>query len=198
MAKAGQGVTTAPREPSGPKGGLKPRLNFALTHDGQKIAVDALQPKVREKLVQVLSDPELPGKLGLARPPVDPGAATATPGADTFGPELVGALYDALGPLCVAIAQRAGGYTEAQARLFLFNQDEKKALVPITDRLLDKYFPGGFGKYQDEIMLCVTLGTIVTKKMAAANALPGTSAKIQDFPRAAPPMQESQAETAAD
>lgn len=139
---------------------IKPRLSVQLAADKSSIDWSAMKPETRDTLRQLLASPEAQRELGVPAP--SPGATEGAPDLPTAA--LMGPLFDALGLMLVGLAQRAG-YTETQARVLLFSVDEKDTLVPLTSKVLDKYFPDGFGAYQDEIALAVVAGGITMRKL---------------------------------
>ena len=127
-----------------------PRLSVTLDDKG-RIAWDRMRPETTRKLREAIGD------IG---PKSGPAAAAK---GESFPPALCEVVYDSLGMLLVGLARR-GGYSQEQAGVLVFSADEKRALVPATIKVLDKY-DASLGKYQEEIMLGILLTTIVSGKL---------------------------------
>lgn len=143
-----------------------PRLSIPTTRDGSKIAYDVMQEKVKDKLRTVLTDPGLPVALGLTPLPI----GAAAPAVESFPADLVGMIYDVAGKLLAAAAVRAGYPEQLAYGTMVFLPDEKLKLIPPTSRLLDKYFPGGLGRWGDEVALAAALAVIVAGKVEILRA----------------------------
>lgn len=178
MAKP-DGAPAGDKKPSG----VLPRLNFALERTGDKIAYDALQPKTKERLRKVLTDPELAARLELSGPVVTPGAAGAAAGAEStaWDGDTVALIYNLASYAMVGLAQRAGYGQEAAAGM-AFTPDQRDQLLKPTQRLLDKYFPGGLGRYGDELALGVMLTQMIAGKVMTLRATKSTPAEVLNFP----------------
>jgi len=127
------------------------RITLTLTPDG---GVGTMRGKTREKLRKVL--PFLVKDLG----GVD-GASVASADAP-IDPAVTGMLYGALGSVLVAAASRLG-YPSDEAIKMQFSPEERAQLAEPTAKVLNKY-SGNLGKYQDEIILIVALGSTVAGK----------------------------------
>lgn len=156
------GADPMPAATSGADDAKTERLSIPLTADGSAIDWERMRPGTRDKLKALTGDA---GSVGA------PGAA--------MDPAVVGMLYGSIGSLMVGIA-RAKGFTAEQANVLIFTAEEKAALQEPTARVLAKY-AGSMGKYQDEIMLTVTLGMVLTGKLSA---LRKTAPVIEMVPRA--------------
>jgi hypothetical protein len=132
------------------------RLSFQLDENGQ-IAWDRLRDKTKSQLKQVLTDPRISSELG-AEVPLSPQGAPVDAAT-------IGMLYGAIGALMVGVAKSAG-YPQDEAASLLFTPDEKAMLLEPTSRVLVKYTPA-LGRWEDEIMLSFTLGSIVLAKVSA-------------------------------
>ncbi len=124
------------------------RLSIPLTADSSAIDWERMRPGTRDKL-KALTGAAVGGVVA----------------SEAIDPSVVGMLYGSLGMLMVSAA-RAKGYTAEQASVLIFTEQEKAALVDPTSKVLSKY-SGALGKWQDEIMLSVTLGTVLTAKLSA-------------------------------
>jgi len=123
------------------------RLSIPLTADGNAIDWERMRPGTRDKLKTLTGS----APAGVAGPePVDPA--------------VVGMIYGSLGMLMMSAA-RAKGYTAEQASVLVFTTEEKAALVEPTSKVLSKY-TGALGRWQDEIMLTVMIGTVLTGKLS--------------------------------
>lgn len=156
-----------------------PRLSLQLTDQGDRVDWERVRPRTVAQLRQVLADPDLPAKLGVAAP--DLGSA---PAGDVIDPNVVNMLYYALGSIGVGWA-KAAGYPADQAATMQFTDDEKLALVGPTGKVLARY-AGAMGRWQDEIMLTFLFTTIVTGKVSQLKK-PATVTQI----RAVPAVQDS-------
>lgn len=189
MAKTPAPPAAGPK-PAKQPGNLLPRINFALTPDESAIAVDALQPKTRDRLRRILADPELFGKLGLDRPA---GAAQAAPGSPAAEADrmltagLVGMALQLLGKAAVAIAVRRGATPDA-ARMLELNADDVAEMTPPYVVLVDDLMPAGLGKYEKYILAGAVTAKVYGPKLARfqdASAPPAAAptANIVDFPK---------------
>jgi len=158
--------TTDTAAPSNPEERIE-RLSIALTPDGNAIDWERMRPATRDKLKTL---------TGM-------GATTTAP-AEAIDPAVIGMLYGSIGSLMVAAA-RARGFTAEQSSVLIFTAEEKFALVEPTSKVLSKY-TGSLGKWQDEILLAVTLGTVLTAKVSALRKPATVIAMVPDAPDAAP------------
>ena len=139
---------------------IKPRFSIVVRADG-RVDWASAHDGSREKLRAIVSDPDLPGQLGIAKPET---------GGDVLAPELVGVIYDALSVLLAGIAQRSG-YSVDQAAGLKFTSDEKETLAGPTAKVVNKY-GSKFGPYQDELVLAFVLTTMLSGKLAILRAAP--------------------------
>lgn len=153
--------TTKAPEPTDASSSPSDRLSLSLTDDG-RIDVPSRE-STRTKLKKALSDPTLSIRLGIT--PVAP----STP---VFDATICGVLYDAVGRLLALGVMRAG-YPADQVASMLFTDEEKSALAAPTGKVLDKYLGASTMKYQDEIMLAMALGSVLTAKLGRLQK-PGT------------------------
>lgn len=167
-------------------GGLKPRLSIPLDPDTGRAAVEVMSDDVRERYYKATGGaPAAAGQL------VPPDAAP-----DGWDAEVCDFLYDSISKLGVIVAQRKG-YSPEQARAVLaFTELEKTKLRAPTQTVLDKYFPGGLGRWGDEVMLAITLIAIANSKLDALRELPKPEpkapAEVHQFPSANTNRGESQ------
>lgn len=148
------------------------RISLPLTKDGKRINWGRMRSGTKEQMRTLLTgDPDSP-------------IVGAVVTAEAIDPAVVGMLYGSLGMLMVAAA-RARGFTAEQSSVLIFTDDEKKALTEPTAKVLAKY-TGTLGKWQDEIMLIVTLGTVLTAKVSALRKPATVIALVPDAPDAAP------------
>lgn len=159
---------------------LAPRLSVPVSTDKTRIAYDRLQDKTREQLRTVLSDPALFAQLGIA------GDVPAVVGPDGTPPELCGYVWDLVSVIFMTWAKREQ-YTPAQVQTLAFTDKEKETLNPLTAKLIDKWLPGGFGKYQDEMALGLTVTMIISGKLTALAALRRSTSTITNISAANPP-----------
>jgi hypothetical protein len=143
-------TTSEPRESA-------PRLNVQLTPDG-RVAWDRIRPSTKAQLATAFSDPAAPEQLGIA--------ATATGAAqvDAFDAGMTGLVYDTLSNFMIGLARRSG-YTDDQAGVLRFTDDEKTQLGPPTAAVLNKY-AGALGKYQEELTLAVAVTLVISGKVS--------------------------------
>ena len=184
--------TPAAPKPAGDKTNLSPRISLAIDDSG-KFALDVMQPKVKDKLKKALADPDLFARLELEKPagpvPSAAPAAAADPEDAKLTAALVSVIYDALGRAAEAAAL-ARGFTAEQARELLATEAEIQTLTAPTAKIIDKYLPGGFGKYSDELMLAfaiVNVARVKSARMPAAAppaAAPKAEGNIAEFPSA--------------
>lgn len=151
-------------KPAGAAVALGPRFSCPITPDKKKFAFDKFQDKTRDQLRELLTDPAVAAELGVASPAVL-AAADATP------PELCDVVWDVCSMVLIAWARKQE-YSPAQAQVLAFTAEEKAKLNPSTAKLFDRYLPGGFGKYQDEMALGLTLVAIVSGKLALLKKSP--------------------------
>ncbi len=162
---------TAPVTPIGDAEERIERLSVPLTKDGKRINWDRMRPATKEQFRSLLAG--------------DPDAAPlGAPAVEAIDPAVVGMIYGSIGMLMVSAA-RARGFTAEQASVLIFTDDEKKALVEPTAKVLAKY-TGSLGKWQDEIMLVVTLGTVLTGKVSQLRKPATVIALVPDAPDTAP------------
>lgn len=163
MAKKRNGENQAESDPSltgaetgsEPAAQTLPRLSVTLDAEGA-IAWERMRPETQNKLKTAL-------KKGNFSTENDHSAAGRVK-TESFPPELCEVVYDSLAMLLMGMARR-GGYTQEQAGVLAFSPDEKRALVPASIKVLDKY-DASLGKYQEEIMLGVLLVTVMSGKLA--------------------------------
>jgi len=160
---------TAPRS----RASIDPRLSLRLDPDGT-LAIDRISPRVLDSLKLALTDQAL-AKLGLAR--ADAAAAAAAPQMDAA---IAGVVYDALGMVYVALAQRAG-YTADEAAIMRFTQAEKDALAPMTMVELNQLL--GDAKTSNRTLLLLSVGMMTTGKFAQLRQL-RAAATVTQFPDA--------------
>jgi len=159
------------------------RVTLPLTSSG-RLDLDRVRASTREKLTRMLDDPDLSAKLGIA-----PQREASAPAV--FDASICGVLYDAIGRVLALVVIRSG-FPPDQAGAMLFTADEKAALAGPTGKVLDKYLGSSTLKYQDEIALCLALGSVLTGKLGQLKK-PGTVIDAADrFPQQ-PPAPESPA-----
>jgi hypothetical protein len=141
-----------------------PRFSVQLTPEG-RVAWDRIRAGTRDQLKALLSDPELSSRLGGVAVP----GATG-PAAEGFPPEVCGIIFDSLSMLMVGMARRAG-YSADRAAGLAFSDSEKGKLTAPTVAVMNKYNVS-LGKYEEEIMLGMTLVTILSGKLALLRAVP--------------------------
>jgi len=152
-AERGEPIPDATAAPPPPANDLLGRrLAVPLTDEG-RIDWDRVPPAQRDVL-----DMAVRRETPIA-------AAPLTAEQQAFDDALVGMLYDAISSVSVTIA-RASGYSVNAAAMMKFSAEEKAALIPPTNKVLAKY-SGFLGQYQDEVMLAVCLGSIVSAKVTA-------------------------------
>lgn len=144
---------------------LAPRFSVTITPEG-RVAWDRTRANTREQLKLIVNDPALASELGV----VPVGVAATSSGSESFPPEMCGVLYDALSMVLVAVAQRSG-YPGDRANALKFTDGEKAMLAGPTADVLKKYNVS-MGKYQEELTLALTMGTIITGKLALLRAQP--------------------------
>jgi hypothetical protein len=147
--------------PSSGARSYEPRLSLRLTESGA-FNVDAMSPKVREQLDMALRDADVLQKLGLQR------STSPTAAGLAVDVHVCNVLYEALGSIAVALAQRAG-YEPDEALLMRFSQGERDLLNPPTVTVLNKYL--GATAMQDEVILALTLAMILTGKISQLRAV---------------------------
>lgn len=185
-APAGQALDTAPAGAPPKDHDLAPRFSFPTTRDGKQIAFKKLQPRKKDELRQLLSDPALPAELGITLPALG-SAAPAGQGLEAFPPELCGVLYDALSMVLAWYVQNHRGATPEQAEAIKFTTADKAKVNEPTAKVIDKYFPGGLNKYGEEAALLVALGTVAAGKLTTIRAItPSSAAAVPPPPAAAP------------
>lgn len=131
-----------------------PRVSVQLDGDGG-IAWERMRPDTVAKLRNAM----------FKSMPAQSTSAPSMPVVESIPPELCEVMYDSLSMLLIGLARR-GGHTQEQAQVLTFSDHEKKALVPATVKVLDKY-NASLGKYAEEITLGVLLVTITSGKLAA-------------------------------
>ncbi|MGH9373374.1 MAG: hypothetical protein ACRD15_17780 [Vicinamibacterales bacterium] len=152
-----------------------------MTPDKSGIDFEGMTGETRDKLRQLLASPEAQAQLGITQPAGDGPAAPELPTEALMGP-----LFESVGMLLAGLAQRAG-YSETQARVLLYSAEEQALLGPLTAKVIDKHFPSGLGRYQEEIALAVVLGGITIRKVQAMKDAAGGPAPIAEEKRESAP-----------
>lgn len=160
----------APERPKKEKGNLLPRLSLPMTGDKSKLAVEAMTDPVRDRLRQVLADPELRAKLQLPDERAPAEAASELPA--TWDAGVTGLLADVAGKLLSWLAVQRG-YPPQIAAVLEFTESEKTVLAEPTGAVLDKYFPGGLKRYGPEVVLLGAFAIVMKGKVAELNRMAG-------------------------
>ena len=162
---------------------VKDRLSIPVTPDRTRFAYEVMQEKTKDELRQVLLDPALPAALGLAP------AAGSPLAAESWGGDFIDMAFDMAGGVFAQVAEQRGLKLQpAHVAALGFSAGERKQLGAPLQRVLDRWLPGGFGKWNDEVMLAACAFMIVKSKIdflrelaAAQRQFPGSS--LADFPR---------------
>lgn len=154
LAAASDSDSFAEPRPADDAGSL---LTLRLTKSGA-LATDRLTPRMRTRIRHAFATADAADVMGLG-PKTPEDAATPAP----FDGHVCGVIYDALGSIAVAFAQRAG-YTEDEALVLKFTGSEKEVLVPPTVNLMNKYL--GTAAAQDETILALSLGMMLMSKVS--------------------------------
>lgn len=143
------------------------RKTLAFYEDAKgNIDVDRLQDRTKAQIRRLIQDKALPAKLGIA------GATPGAPAVQFISPELAGGLYDIVGSIESLLAQRFFGCSsEIASRAFTFDEAKKKALVPLTCKVANKYASEWMQQYGDEIMLAMIFVTMTTSQIMAMKSL---------------------------
>lgn len=149
--------------------GFKAKIAVPLNDDGS-FDLDGMREKTREKLKHAIgSTPGLREESGT--PPVE---------VQVFPPQVVWAMYGALGAFEAMLAQRALKIPKNVAdKVFMYTPEEMHLLTPPTVRVLSKYAADWMIKYQDEIALATLLTSITVAKVNAAMQL----SRVTEMPK---------------
>lgn len=141
---------------SAPPTDNRSRIAIPIKEDGT-IDIGAMREATKTKLREALN---LTPDFRQAQP-------TAAP--QVFHPAMVSGLYDMMGSIESALAQRFFKIPEPVAKqVFAYSPQEKEALTGPTVRVLNKYAADWMIKYQDEITLASLLVTLTVQKVNAA------------------------------
>jgi len=156
------------------------RFNISLNAAG-KVDWSRMRDATRAQLREAVDDPVVRAALwGDASTPSASGSSdTAATAA------LVDVLYTLIGSAAVVFA-RTKGFTEAQAEMLRYTEDEKAKFLGPTMKVLSKYDLLG-GRYMDEITLAVMVGSVTAAHLMAMQA--NAAAMRPLSPTLAPPSQ---------
>lgn len=140
-------------------------MSIFINDDGD-IVFDRTKPETIEQLRKAISKPEAQKRLGL----VDD-AGTPKPPRSWKG--LTSVLVDSINAIAVQAAVNTWKLTDEQARLLFLKTEPGtyKQTIDLSDELLEKYFPGGFGEYDKEISLLLLLGGFTTTAVQKIQAM---------------------------
>jgi hypothetical protein len=146
----------AREEPAETSNTTPSRIAIPLRNDGS-IDLDSMRESTKEKLRAAIG----------ATPGMGSGGSAPAQVA-VFPPQMVFALYGAMGAAESLVAQRVGKVPrEIADRVFTYSPQEMELLVPPTSRVLQKYAAEWMIKYQDEIALAVLLTSVTMAKVNA-------------------------------
>jgi hypothetical protein len=156
---------------SSPSTFSRPKIAVPIKEDGT-FDLDAMREATKEKLRAAIA----------GTPGINPPQAT-TPG-QMFPPQVVWAMYGALGAIESMVAQRMGKVPKEIAdRVFTYSPQELELLTPPTSRVLQKYAGEWLIKYQDEIALATLLTSITIAKVNASIMLSKQHSNVVEMPK---------------
>jgi hypothetical protein len=139
--------------------------------------LDGMRPAARERLKNLVADPEFQAKYNL-----QPGAEEGV----IVDPQFVSSALDSLAALQTQIiaVKYEIPYNQA-AKIAAYTDPEKQMLIPPAQRVLGKRAPDFIKKYGDELILAITLANIARVKFSFAAKL------SEEIKKAKEPMGEA-------
>lgn len=169
-AKATATVIDAPTETEAEK---VERISIPLTPNGT-IAFDSIRQSTREKLKNILSNPDTAKNLGLSE-----SQAAAVAKVEVFDEQWCGAIFDTIGRIESFAAQRMYKFPpEIADKAFSYSALEKEKLSGPMARVINKYAPTWFEQYKDEVALAMLFVTITAVKFQMAKTMMEMQAKV--------------------
>lgn len=138
------------------------RLTIPLDKDGRPDFA-SMRDKTRERVRKLVSDPSVARELGIA--------PDAAPSVATLPPFVTGAVLTGINQLEILFIARM---TKAPASVIVpiavYTPEERAAIEPALDNVLNKYGGSLIGKWGDELALAVLLSSITMRKIEAVRA----------------------------
>jgi hypothetical protein len=170
------------------------RLTIPLDKDGLP-DFGSMRDKTRERVKKIVSDPAVARELGLDD-------AKSSPAVSTIPPFLTRAVVNALSQLdTIVIARITGAPAPIVLAVAPYTQEEKDAIAPALESILNKYGGKVLNKWGDEVALLTLLSAITLQKVEAVRAAMAAhrpAAPVLVHPSAPAPAPAAPAESPAE
>lgn len=166
-------VETPPQNPV-VASAAKPKISIPINEDGS-FDFSTIREATKERLRVAVA----------ATPSLFPSVSAETV---LFPPQVIHAMYGAIGAVESMLAQRMGKIPKPIAdQCFAYTSNELELLYPPTAKVLQKYASEWMIKYQDEIALATLITTMTITKVNAALMLTRTHrAEVVEMPKKEP------------
>lgn len=129
-----------------------------------KIIWERMRGSSKDALREFIVRPEVWDGLKIQKPGDQPGQEI--PSRDILNSDVLSRAYDFIGKFEAFLAKRVTGCSDEIAeKVFIFDEEEKSALVPATVKLINKYGPNWMSAYNEEIEFCIVILSIHMNKI---------------------------------